>query len=84
MINKRGDKMYFTKFKEFNGRKIKQATMLISDELIFYKPTDKEDLIYEIDYRGDYELCWICLIDKETGKEVYRLSDKNINDIEWE
>ena len=76
--------MYFTKFEEFNGRKIKRTTMLTKDGFISYNPTEKEDLVYQIDYRGEYELCWICLVDKETGKEVYRVSDKNINEIEWE
>lgn len=69
---------------KLQGKKIKRITQIIKDELYFIECKQDEELIYEIDDRGEYILGWICKIDKKTGKEIFRISDKNIDSIDWE
>lgn len=65
-----------------DGRKIKQATQLIKDELSFYIPKENQKMFYVEDYRGEYGMFWIICFD-ENEKELYRVSDKYITSIEW-
>ena len=69
---------------KFNGKKIKLASFMLEDKVSFLNPTKETELVYNVDYRGEYELCWICTIEKETGKEIKRSSDKNVLEIIWD
>lgn len=54
----------------YNNKKIKQATQMIKQEITFIQPDKEEEFIYEIDYRGEYDLCWIVCQNIETKKNL--------------
>jgi len=67
----------------YNGKKIKRVTQIIKNEIYFFTPKIDEEFIYEVDYRGEYELCWIVTKNIKENIEISRMLDKNINTIEW-
>ena len=64
-----------------DGKEIKKATQFIRCDLTFIEPKDNQKLYFCVDYRGEYCLCWIVCF--EGDKEVFRISDKNVDTIEW-